>query len=110
MREHYAVTWASTADAALSESASHPFDAVLCNLTLASDPGAATGRDVCRRLRELPGYTHVPIVALSAYLDTHAFASSVLAAEFDGCVGKPFTREQLVAALAHAQPRTPARR
>ena len=53
-----------------------------------------TGVDVMLKIRELPGYKNIPIVAVTAYAlpgDRERF----LQAGFDGYIGKPFTKQQL---------------
>jgi len=69
----------------------HQYDVVLLDINLGHP---RDGVDVMRKLRTLPGYQRVPMLAVTAYAmpgDRERF----LAAGFDEYLGKPFTQEQL---------------
>ena len=75
-------------------------DVVLMDINLA---GPLSGLDVLKTLRETGKYTHVPVIAVTAY----AFDSEqkhILDAGFDGYLAKPFSVEQLEDALARHVP------
>jgi CheY-like chemotaxis protein len=81
-----------------------PFDAVLLDINLGAE---VSGEDVMRRLRKMPAYAETPIVAFTAYAlpgDRERF----LHAGFSGYLPKPFTKQQLLQALADALDPRPA--
>ncbi len=66
-----------------------------------------TGEDVMRRLRDMPTFATMPIVAVTAYAlpgDRDRF----LAAGFDEYLTKPYSKPDLVAALQRARDARPA--
>ncbi len=91
---------AATGEAALTQAAVRPPDAVILDLVL---PGKG-GAEVCRELRE---WTQVPIVVLSA-VDEEREKVAALDAGADDYVTKPFGVEELLArlraSLRRAQP------
>jgi CheY-like chemotaxis protein len=97
LRGGFAVDAFGTAPEALDAAAAGgaPYDAVLLDINLGA---GVSGEDVMRRLRDLPGYGAVPILAFTAYAlpgDRERF----LNAGFDGYLPKPFTKAQLLALL-----------
>lgn len=71
------------------------FDVILMDINLGE---ATTGVDVLHALREMDQYKTTPIVAVTAYAlpgDRERF----LADGFDGYIGKPFAKQQLVRML-----------
>ena len=74
------------------------YDAILMDIHLSDE---ASGVDVMEHLRSLPEYRDTPILAITAFAlpgDRERF----LSAGFSGYLGKPFTKQQLEAALAEA--------
>lgn len=74
------------------------YDVVFLDIHLA---GSTSGTDVMRRMRDLPGYRDAHIVAFTAFAlpgDRERF----LNAGFSGYLGKPFTRDQLMAVIQEA--------
>ena len=95
LRGYAAVATAATAREALDLAAAGSYDAVLLDINLGA---GVSGEDVMHRLRALPGYAHVPVVAFTAYAlpgDRERF----LNVGFDDYLPKPFSREQLLAVL-----------
>ena len=96
----YEIETAATGEAALTQAAVRPPDAVILDLVL---PGIS-GVEVCRELRE---WTQVPIVVLSA-VDEEVEKVAALDAGADDYVTKPFGVEELLArlraSLRRAQP------
>lgn len=87
---------------ALSEIATHGFDAGLLDLDLP----AMDGTSIARQLRTM-GY-ELPLVAVTARSDAYA-ETQVLAAGFDGFLRKPVTGDMLVAAIAQAHAKRQSR-
>jgi two-component system KDP operon response regulator KdpE len=96
----YDIETAATGEAALTQAAVRPPDAVILDLVL---PGKG-GAEVCRELRE---WTRVPIVVLSA-VDEEREKVAALDAGADDYVTKPFGVDELLArlraSLRRAQP------
>jgi two-component system KDP operon response regulator KdpE len=96
----YEIETAATGEAALTQAAVQPPDAVILDLVL---PGKG-GAEVCREFRE---WTQVPIVVLSA-VDDEREKVAALDAGADDYVTKPFGVEELLArlraSLRRAQP------
>jgi two-component system KDP operon response regulator KdpE len=96
----YEIETAATGEAALTQAAVRPPDAVILDLVL---PGIS-GVEVCRELRE---WTQVPVVLLSA-VDEEVEKVAALDAGADDYVTKPFGVEELLArlraSLRRAQP------
>jgi two-component system OmpR family response regulator len=59
----YEPAWAVSGEAALARAGARRFSALLIDHLL---PGELTGLDLLRRLRDLPGYGHVPALLLTA--------------------------------------------
>jgi two-component system KDP operon response regulator KdpE len=87
----YAVATAASGEAALAQAAVRPPDAVVLDLVL---PGKS-GTEVCRELR---GWSHVPILVLSAVGDEREKVAA-LDAGADDYVTKPFGIDELLARL-----------
>jgi two-component system, OmpR family, KDP operon response regulator KdpE len=87
----YEVTTAATGEAALSEAAVRPPDAVILDLVL---PGKS-GTEVCRELRE---WSQVPVLVLSAVGEEREKVAA-LDAGADDYVTKPFGIDELLARL-----------
>src|SRR5690606_21016208 len=86
------ITTAGSAEEALAAAQTQPFDLVLTDINLGSGPD---GNEVLNRLRALPTFHDVPIVALTAYAlpgDREHF----LRHGFDGYLSKPFTADELL--------------
>jgi two-component system, OmpR family, KDP operon response regulator KdpE len=87
----YAVATAATGEAALTQAAVRPPDAVILDLVL---PGKS-GTDVCRELR---GWSQVPVLVLSAVGEEREKVAA-LDAGADDYVTKPFALDELLARL-----------
>jgi two-component system KDP operon response regulator KdpE len=87
----YAVATAATGEAALTQAAMRPPDAVILDLVL---PGKS-GTDVCRELRE---WSQVPVLVLSAVGEEREKVAA-LDAGADDYVTKPFALDELLARL-----------
>jgi two-component system, OmpR family, KDP operon response regulator KdpE len=87
----YSVDTAPTGEAALTQAAVHPPDAVILDLVL---PGKS-GVEVCRELRE---WTHAPVLILSAVGEEREKVAA-LDAGADDYVTKPFGVDELLARL-----------
>jgi two-component system KDP operon response regulator KdpE len=87
----YAVTTAATGEAALTQAAVRPPDAVILDLVLAGK----SGTDVCRELRE---WSQVPVLVLSAVGEEREKVAA-LDAGADDYVTKPFALDELLARL-----------
>jgi two-component system, OmpR family, KDP operon response regulator KdpE len=97
----YEVDTAATGEAALTQAAVHPPDAVILDLIL---PGKG-GAEVCRELRE---WTQVPVLILSAVGEEREKVAA-LDAGADDYVTKPFGLDELLARLrASLRRSTPA--
>lgn len=85
----------ATGDEALEQTRNQPPDLLVMNPDL---PGLG-GLDVCRRLRDDPGTTTLPILILSVF-QYPAEQAAAREAGADDYLGKPFTPADL---LAHTQ-------
>jgi two-component system KDP operon response regulator KdpE len=95
----YEVATAATAEAAITQAALRPPDAVILDLVL---PGKS-GTELCRELRE---WSQVPVLVLSAVGDEHEKVAA-LDAGADDYVTKPFGIDELLARLRAALRRAP---
>jgi two-component system sensor histidine kinase/response regulator len=92
---HTSVTIAENGQEALDRLSAQPFDAVLMDVQMP----VMDGLETTRRIREMPNYAELPIIAMTA----HALAEELdkcLAAGMNDYVTKPFEPEQLFASLA----------
>jgi CheY-like chemotaxis protein len=95
LKESFEVTVVAGVDDALDAVAEHSFDALLLDINLSEQ---RTGTDLLHLLREREDMTDVPAIALTAYAmpgDREDF----LDAGFNQYVSKPFTRDDLTAAI-----------
>ena len=74
----------------------HPYDAIVLDVVLSSDPGAENGFDVCRRLREAGRWS--PILMLTAR-DAVGDRVHGLDVGADDYLTKPFSFEELLARI-----------
>lgn len=88
---------AGTAAAGLAAAARQPFDCVLIDLELPD----ASGLEIIGKLRELPGYAHIPMVAVTAHALAEYQAQAV-AAGFTEFVTKPVRIARLAEVLGNA--------
>jgi CheY-like chemotaxis protein len=96
--EDFEVKVVARAAEALDCARATAYDVVLMDIHLSDE---ASGLDVMEHLRSLPGYQGVPCIAFTAFAlpgDRERF----LNAGFDGYLGKPFTKRQLLDALSRA--------
>ncbi len=93
--EAYALTTVEDEETALRLAREQTFDVVLMDINLGR---ARTGVEVLEALRQVPGYEHVPVIAVTAYAlsgDRQHF----LEAGFNGYLSKPFNRVVLKQAI-----------
>lgn len=98
LKKDFDATIVAGADDALNEARQNHFDVALLDINLGE---RRTGVDVLRHLRELPGFTHTPALACTAYAlpgDREHF----LDAGFAEYVSKPFVKADLITALQQA--------
>jgi len=98
----YGVRLAHDGAAALVQLARHVPDCILLDLMLP----VMTGVELLHRLREIPAYARVPIVLVSARVG-EGRGHYIPERDAGYSVGKPFTREQVLAAVEAAM-REPA--
>ncbi len=83
--------------AALELLAQHPFDLVLLDVEMPQ----MTGFEVCRNLRQLPGYETTPVIYVTSHGDFESRAKSILVGAND-LIAKPiFPVELAVKAVGH---------
>jgi CheY-like chemotaxis protein len=87
----YEVVHAADGPAAVRAATARPFDVVLLDLHL---PGF-DGIEALRRLRALPGYEKVPMLALTADV-LRGDKNAILAAGFDDYLPKPYRIDELL--------------
>ena len=95
LKTKYQVETASCVDEALRMAQERVFDALVLDINL-GEP--RTGTDLLQMLRQMPAYREIPAVACTAAMIPSA-RPQLLEAGFDECVEKPFTKEELHAAL-----------
>lgn len=98
LRRLYQVTCVAQPDDALAAAATDSFDLFALDINLGT---TTNGVDLLSNLRALPGYTHAPAVAVTAYAmpgDREHF----LEAGFDCYLSKPFTKRALLDVLERA--------
>ncbi len=95
LKTAYEVETASCVDEALRMAQERGFDGLLLDIQL-GEP--RTGIDLLQMLRQMPAYREVPAVACTASRGP-GDRERILEAGFDEYVEKPFTKEQLHAAL-----------
>jgi len=98
LKNEYEVETACGFDEALRKTANRLFDALILDINLGED---RTGIDLLHALRKQPRYEEVPAVACTAFTAaTHRM--QIRAAGFTTFVGKPFTAEHILEAIARA--------
>lgn len=99
LRDAFDADIVGSAAEALQQAKAGSYGLVLMDIHLSDE---SSGVDLMEQFRRLPAYRHTPIVAFTAFAlpgDRERF----LSAGFDGYLGKPFTKQQLFAALAQAR-------
>jgi signal transduction histidine kinase/DNA-binding response OmpR family regulator len=97
------VTEVPDGETAVAQVRDHDFDVVLTDMRMP----IVDGMEVARRIRALPGHRgRTPVVLVTADLVALAAGASGHAG-IDGCVRKPFTRAELLAAVLTAARLTP---
>jgi CheY-like chemotaxis protein len=93
------ITTASSAEAALARiaDAAGPFDCFLLDIEM---PGR-NGIELCRLIRDMPGYAHAPVIMITAVTDQACLAQAIEAGATD-YVNKPFDGLELGARLRAA--------
>lgn len=94
-RANYGQRAVSSGEACLAEAAARRYDIVVMDLEL---PGI-DGFETTRLLRQLPGYSSVPIIALTAHTGEE-FRGECLRNGMQGFLEKPIRTEQLLSLLA----------
>ena len=95
LREAFEADIVGNVDDAVQRAQMTQYDLVLMDIHLSDE---SSGVDLMEQFRNLPAYRHTPIIAFTAFAlpgDRERF----LSAGFDGYLGKPFTRQQLFAAI-----------
>ena len=92
--EHLRLCCVSSAEEALSAATDTVFDAVLLDVRL----GGASGHDTARELRARPGYTEIPIVAMTGWTGLEVEELS-REAGYSHFLEKPLSRDRLVRTL-----------
>lgn len=98
LSEHFNLTIASSVDKALALADARAYDLLILDINLG---GKRSGVDLLQELRTRDALAHVPALALTAYAmpgDKEHF----LSAGFDGYIGKPFSRADLIEAIEDA--------
>ncbi len=83
---------ASRASEALAKATAKHYDVVIMDINLGFGPDGMT---TVKKLREIPGYAEIPIIAMTAYAmkgDQERF----LGAGFDDYISKPYTKEVII--------------
>jgi CheY-like chemotaxis protein len=93
-RLHYETRVASSGEAAVEEAAASRYDVVLMDLQMPS----INGFETVRRLRELPGYESVPVIALTARAGGES-RLSCFSHGMQGFLEKPLDVAKLAAAI-----------
>jgi len=88
---------AADADAGWLTAVSHQPDLIFMDLHL---PGGRTGIDLTRQLRENPAFSHIPIIALTAFGNDEA-ENAALEAGCNDFLHKPADIRQIRAVLHH---------
>ncbi len=94
------VTSAANAEEALAAARQDDYDLVLMDINLGNGPD---GNEVLHRLRAMPAFKHVPVVALTAYAlpgDREHFLRN----GFNAYLSKPFTGDELLDKIAEILP------
>ena len=95
LSRRYAVTTAERFAEALEHLSAQSFDLLLIDINL-GEP--RTGLDLMKLLRDHPTWTHLPMVACTAYA-LPSDREELLRAGFDACITKPLERERLYRTL-----------
>lgn len=93
--ETYEITFAHGANEALEAIESTPFDLLLVDINLGD---GKSGTEFLHLVRDRKRLAEIPAVALTAY-SMPGDREDLLGKGFDGYVGKPFTRRELVEAI-----------
>jgi CheY-like chemotaxis protein len=91
---------AATVDEALEKTQVTQYDLLIVDIQLGEK---RTGVDLLYTLREDPRYAAVPIVACTARVEAE-HKVKILAHGFNGFIGKPFTKDQLLKEIARLCP------
>lgn len=95
-RAGYQVDAVGSGDAAIAVAASCSYSLVLMDLQMPGKDGIETTAE----LRKLPGYAHVPVLALTAHTGEE-FRTFVREQGLQGFLSKPVRSEELLAAVRH---------
>ncbi len=98
LQSRYDLVLVASAADALRVASDQRFDLFLLDINLQED---ATGVDVLNALRRMPRYRATPAIACTAYA-MHGDHERFIKQGFLGYVGKPFSREGLLRAVAEA--------
>lgn len=99
LQEQYEVAAAPGVEEALRQARGERYDTVVLDIDLGE---RRTGVELMHLLRRRPAYRDVTFVACTAYA-LPGLRDRLIEAGFDGYINKPFSRKQLLEALAQAQ-------
>jgi len=94
----YQVDCVFDAKTAIDKAKLNRYTAIMTDIKLGE---SMSGLDMVGLLRRLPGYGKVPVIALTGYT-LPGDKEQIMKAGFDYYVGKPFTKEELIATLQTA--------
>ena len=96
LQSRYELMLVSSSGEALRAASGQGFDLFLLDINLGED---RTGVDLLEMLRQMPRYRATPAIACTAYA-MHGDHDRFIEQGFIGYVGKPFSREGLLSAVA----------
>lgn len=92
LEDKYSLTVAKNGEEAIKLAEKTKFDIVLCDINLV---GGIDGVETMKRIRQIPGYEHIPFGAITGY--TNPFDRERFLKEgFDDFLGKPFEKKDLL--------------
>lgn len=92
LEDKYSLTVAENGEEAIKLAEKTKFDIVLCDINLV---GGIDGVETMKRIRQIPGYEHIPFGAITGY--TNPFDRERFLKEgFDDFLGKPFEKKDLL--------------
>lgn len=101
LEQEYDLETFGHAEPALRRAREASFDIVLLDITLPT----MGGMEAVKHLRNLPGYEHTPIIAMTGHTSPEQ-REQYLQAGFTDHLGKPFMPEELITLLVRLIPQT----
>jgi CheY-like chemotaxis protein len=92
LRDKFAVETSADSRSALEKAGKEVFDLVLMDINLGNSESGVT---TMKRLRELKEYTHIPIIAVTAFAMAKD-KKELLNEGFNEYLAKPFEREEII--------------